>query len=66
MTNIDDTSKGFLDVWINGVRVVNYRGPLGYGYPTYWLEGLYRSADQSGIIAGNFRDLSITTGAALR
>lgn len=60
---IDNTSNGSLDVWVGGTQVVNYHGPLGYGYPTYWLEGLYRSAHQSQTVAADFRDLSVTTGS---
>src|SRR5262249_30476441 len=61
--NIDNTSIGYLDVWTNGVRIVNYHGPLGYGMSTYWEEGLYRSADASQIIAAHFRNLTITAGS---
>lgn len=61
--NVDNTSKGRLDVWVSGIKVVNYRGPLGYGFPTYWLEGLYRSADRSRTVVANFRDLMMTTGS---
>ena len=42
-TNVSNTSSGYLQVSINGAQVVNYHGPLGYGTPTYWEEGLYRS-----------------------
>jgi hypothetical protein len=61
--NVDNTSNGHLDVWVDGVEVVNYHGPLGYGFSTYWMEGLYRSADASQTLAANFRDLIITTGS---
>ncbi|WP_024516067.1 heparin lyase I family protein [Bradyrhizobium sp. Tv2a-2] len=60
-TNVTNSGQGFLDVWVDGVEVVNYRGPLGYGFPTYWMQGLYRSADQPLAIAANFQDLIITT-----
>jgi len=61
--NVDNSSEGSLAVWVNDVEVVNYHGPLGYGAPTYWEEGLYRSADASQTIAANFRDLTMTTGS---
>jgi hypothetical protein len=61
--NFTNTTSGSLDVWINGQQVVEYKGPLGYGYPTYWVEGLYRSADSNQIAAANFRNLIITTRA---
>jgi hypothetical protein len=53
--NVNNSGQGFLDVWVDGVEVVNYRGPLGYGFPTYWMQGLYRSADQSLAIAPIFK-----------
>lgn len=61
--NVDNAREGFLGVWVNGVEVVNYHGPLGYGAPTYWEEGLYRSADASQTVAASFRDLIITIGS---
>lgn len=64
--NVDNTSKGRLDVWVSGIQVVNYHGPLGYGFATYWLEGLYRSADRSRTVVANFRDLMMTTGSTPR
>jgi hypothetical protein len=61
-TNVSNTSAGYLEVWVNGAEVVNYHGPLGYGTPTYWCEGLYRNAGPSQTVAADFRDLMITTG----
>jgi len=62
--NVSNTSIGYLDVWVNGTQVVNYHGPLGYGSPTYWEEGLYRNAGPSQTVAASFRDLIITIGSA--
>ena len=61
-TNVSNTSSGYLQVSINGAQVVNYHGPLGYGTPTYWEEGLYRSRTNQTITA-DYRALSITTGS---
>jgi hypothetical protein len=61
--NVSNTSSGYLAIKIKGAEVVNYHGPLGYGYSTYWLEGLYRNAGPSGTVAANFRNLTITTGS---
>jgi Polysaccharide lyase len=61
-SNVSNTSAGYLEVSINGVEVVNYHGPLGYGTPTYWEEGLYRST-ASQTVTADYRDLSITTGS---
>jgi hypothetical protein len=61
--SVSNANDGYLDVSVNGNEVVNYRGPLGYGAPTYWEVGLYRSANQSQTIAANFRNLMIKTGS---
>jgi hypothetical protein len=61
--NVSNTSSGYLDVWVNGIQVVNYHGPLGYGAPTYWEEGLYRNAGPAETVAASFRDLIITIGS---
>jgi hypothetical protein len=60
---VSNDRSGYLDVWVNGTQVVNYQGPLGYGYQTYWENGLYRNAGPSETVAANFRDLMITTGS---
>lgn len=61
--NVSNTSNGYLDVWVNGIQVVSYRGPLGYGAPVYWEEGLYRNAGPSQTVAANFRNLMLTIGS---
>jgi hypothetical protein len=61
--NVSNNSSGYLDVWVNGTRVVNYHGPLGYGTPTYWEYGLYRSAGPPETAAANFRNMTLTTGS---
>jgi Polysaccharide lyase len=62
--NVSNTSAGYLEVSVNGTQVVNYHGPLGYGTPTYWEEGLYRNAGPTQTVTADFRNLSITTGSA--
>jgi hypothetical protein len=49
---------------VNGTQVVNYQGPLGFGDPTYWEYGLYRSPAPE-TVAVNFRNMTVTTGAGL-
>jgi Polysaccharide lyase len=61
--NVSQTSSGYLEVSVNGTQVVNYHGPLGYGAPTYWMYGLYRSPT-SQTVAAKFRNMTPTTGAA--
>jgi hypothetical protein len=60
--NISNNSSGYLGVWVNGTQVVNYQGPLGFGDPTYWEYGLYRSPAPE-TVAANFRNMTVTTGA---
>ena len=62
--NFSNTSSGYLQVSINGTQVVNYHGPLGYGDPTYWMEGLYRNAGPTETVAAEYRDTTLTTGSA--
>lgn len=60
--SISNNSSGYLGVWVNGTQVVNYQGPLGFGDPTYWEYGLYRSPAPE-TVAANFRNMTVTTGA---
>jgi hypothetical protein len=62
-SNVSNTGGGYLHVSINGNQIVNYNGPLGFGEPTYWEQGLYRSST-SETVAADYRNLTITTGAA--
>lgn len=44
--NVAETD-GYFRVWVNGVQVVNYTGPLGYwdhASGGYWKDGIYRKA----------------------
>ena len=40
--NFDLDGKGFLDVSRDGEQIVDYDGPIGYGYGVYWKHGIYR------------------------
>jgi Polysaccharide lyase len=60
----DPSGNGFLNVWRDGVQIVNYQGPIGYGGQSYYFkEGVYRGPAPETMTA-NFRELHITTGAA--
>ncbi len=44
---------GYLDVWINGVQVVDYNGPIGYGSDTVgylWKQGIYRAESDETLV----------------
>ena len=61
--SFSNTSSGYLEVWLNGVQVVNYHGPLGYGAGTNWEYGIYRSTAPE-TVAVDYRNLTLTTGAS--
>jgi hypothetical protein len=58
--NFENDNDGFLNVWRDGQQIVNYDGPIGYGYGVYWKHGIYRR-DSDQTIAVNFKDFSLTT-----
>ncbi|MFY9658490.1 MAG: heparin lyase I family protein [Methylocystis sp.] len=63
----DASGNGHLVVTRNGVTIVNYSGPLGYGGANgylYWKEGIYESQTTT-TMAVDYSNLSITTGAAV-
>ena len=37
-----DVTNGFLKIWRDGVQIVNYTGPMGFGQGTYWGSQIYR------------------------
>jgi hypothetical protein len=44
---LNQGNSGYLRVKFDGVQVVNYSGPLGYGMSGYWEIGLYREANST-------------------
>lgn len=61
--NFSNTSAGYLKVSVDGQQVVNYQGPLGFGDPTYWEYGIYRSpASESAAV--DYRNMTLVTGSA--
>jgi hypothetical protein len=61
-TNMLNTSSGYLQVWVDGTKVVNYNGPIGYGAGTLWEYGLYRSSAPE-TTAVDYRNMTLTTGS---
>ena len=41
--NFGVTGDSFLKVARDGKEIVNYDGPIGYGYGVYWKHGIYRA-----------------------
>jgi hypothetical protein len=60
----DNNRNGILQVWRDGVQIVDYHGSIGTGAGTYWKQGIYRSAAPE-TMAAHFRRLKITTAATV-
>jgi hypothetical protein len=58
--NFDVDGKGFLEVWRDGEQIVDYDGPIGYGYGVYWKQGIYREQSTE-TLSVVYKDLSITS-----
>jgi hypothetical protein len=53
-------SMGFIQMWVDGVQVVDYHGPLGYGpWGVYWCFGLYREANTT-TFAATYQNMTLT------
>ncbi|MBM6596544.1 heparin lyase I family protein [Microvirga pudoricolor] len=61
---LDPFGDGMLDVWRDGVQLVDYDGPLGYHDEVgpYWKHGAYRKASDE-TIAVNYKDFSLVEEA---
>jgi hypothetical protein len=61
----DPFGDGTLDVWRDGVQLVNYDGPLGYNdeIGPYWKHGVYREASPE-TIAVNYINFTLVEGIA--
>src|SRR5262249_54063313 len=51
IANFKNDTTGFVQVWRDGVQIVNYSGPIGYGQATYRKEGIYRAPTNQTIAA---------------
>jgi len=58
--NFDLDGGGFLDVWRDGQQIVDYDGPIGYGYGVYWKHGIYRE-ESSETLAVVYKDFAIAS-----
>jgi hypothetical protein len=58
----EDDESGSVDVWLDGEKIVDYSGAVGYGNGVYWKQGIYRAASPEEI-AVDYRGLEID-GAA--
>jgi hypothetical protein len=53
-------AKGTAVVFRDGVQILNYQGPLGYGGSSHWEYGLYRAPTTNDIQAARYRNLVIS------
>lgn len=60
MTIKFDKTNGQLMIVRDGVTIVNYKGPLGFGYPNKWEYGIYRSSSPQ-TIGITYRNMRIGT-----
>ena len=58
--SFQNNSNGFVEVWVNGVEVVNYHGPIGYGASNYWKEGVYEGTTQTQPITIDYANTTVT------
>ncbi|HET7716750.1 MAG TPA: heparin lyase I family protein [Bauldia sp.] len=55
----DEEDEGVVQIWRDGRQIVDYAGPLGYGYGVYWKVGIYRRPVPEAL-AVNIRNLFVT------
>lgn len=62
----DSAGQGMLDVWRDGVQLVDYTGPLGYNdqIGPYWKHGVYR-APSNETIAVNYSNFALVKGTVM-
>lgn len=58
--SFQDNAKGFLEVWINGVQVVDYHGPIGYGAANYWKEGVYEGDTTTQAVTVDYANTAVS------
>lgn len=57
--NFQNNANGFLEVSRDGIQLVNYHCPIGFGQSVYWKEGIYRSpANQT--VAAAYQNTTLT------
>jgi hypothetical protein len=57
----DVNGNGSFMLYRDGVLLVNYQGPLGYGSGNYWKEGIYRDTGVTITTAVDYANLELTT-----
>ena len=57
--SFQDNANGFVEVWINGVQVVDYHGPIGYGAGNYWKEGVYEGGAPTQTITVDYANTTV-------
>jgi hypothetical protein len=57
----DINGNGYVQLYRDGVLLVNYQGPLGYGNGNYWKMGIYRDPASTVTNAVNYKNVELTT-----
>ena len=60
VANFQNDETGFAQVWRDGIQIVDYSGPLGYGQAVYWKEGIYRYPTNQ-TIAARYQNTILTS-----
>jgi Ca2+-binding RTX toxin-like protein len=58
--NFDLDGKGLLDVFRDGEQIVDYAGPIGYGYGVYWKHGIYREESDETLVV-SYKEFSLAS-----
>jgi hypothetical protein len=54
-------ANGTLSVFRDGVQIVNYYGPMGFGGPAHWDYGVNRAPTTNDIQAADYRNMVLTS-----
>jgi hypothetical protein len=54
-----NASDGYLTLTVGGIKVVDYKGAVGYGVRGYWMEGIYRATVPE-TVAVKYKNMSVT------
>lgn len=63
--HLEDNNRGIVDIWLDDEHIVDYSGPVGYGYGVYWKQGIYRATSPE-VITIEYRNLHIVGDLGVR
>jgi hypothetical protein len=53
-------TNGSLKIVRDGVQIVNYQGPLGFGLTNYWKMGIYRASTTNDTQVADYANFTIS------